>query len=173
RGQNVVTADFVKAMEESTHVNSDPFFNEWIYGAGAPKFDLSYSYEDTKHQVLLKVKQTQKLEGRVGIFQVPVDVEITTTSGTKLYPIHVSKASESFTLPSDTEPLMVLFDRGGHILKSANFHKDKKEWLYQLTHATEFSDRADAAVALGKIKNDDQAVTALGTAIREGPSPDL
>jgi len=27
---------------------------------------------------------------------------------------------------------MVLFDKGGHVLKSAEFHKEKKEWLYQL-----------------------------------------
>jgi len=173
RGQNVVTADFVKAIEETTHINNDRFFNEWIYGAGAPKFDLSYTYDDVKHQLALKVKQTQKVEGSVGIFQVPTNVEITTASGPKLYPITVSKAAETFTFPSDSAPLMVLFDKGGHILKFADFHKEKKEWLYQLAHATEFSDRADAAVALGKIKNDDEAVAALGRAMKDDKSPDM
>src|SRR5205814_2116739 len=42
RGKNVVTADLVKAMEESSHNNVDQFFSQWLYGAGAPKFDLSY-----------------------------------------------------------------------------------------------------------------------------------
>jgi len=173
RGQNVVTADFVKAIEETTHINNDRFFNEWIYGAGAPKFDLSYTYDDAKHQLALKVKQIQKVEGHVGIFQVPLEVEITTASGPKLYPIVVSKSAETFTFPSDSPPLMVLFDKGGHILKSADFHKEKKEWLYQLARATEFSDRADAAVALGKIKNDEEAVAALGSAMKQDKSPDL
>ena len=49
---------------------------------------------------------------------------------------------------------MVLFDKGGHILKSAEIHKEKKEWLYQLKNATELSDRADAAIALRKFKAD-------------------
>ena len=165
RGKNVVTADLVKAMEESSHNNVDQFFSQWLYGAGAPKFDLSYSYDNDKHQVALTVKQTQKVEGRVGIFRVPVGVEITTSSGPKLYDVTVSKADQIFTFPSDSAPLMVLFDKGGHILKSTEFHKEKKEWLYQLKNAAEFADRADAAVALEKIKNDEEVVTALGAAL--------
>jgi aminopeptidase N len=151
-GKNVVTADFVKAVENSTNKNVDEFFNQWVYGAGAPKFDLSYKYDDAKHQIALTVKQTQKVEGRVGIFRIPTEVEITTASGPHLYPVVVAKATETLTLPSTSEPLMVLFDKGGHVLKTADFHKEKKEWLYQLKNATEFSDRADAATALRAFK---------------------
>jgi aminopeptidase N len=61
---------------------------------------------------------------------------------------------------------MVLFDKGGHILKSAEFHKEKKEWLYQLKNATELADRADAIAALGKLKSDDDVISALGDALR-------
>lgn len=165
RGKNVVTADLAKAIEESSHVDVDQFFSQWLYGAGAPKFDLGYSYDNDKHQVALTVKQTQKVEGHVGIFHVPVNVEITTASGPKLYPISVSKSEQVFTLPADSAPLMVLFDKGGNILKSAEFHKEKKEWLYQLKNASDFADRTDAVSALEKIKNDDEVVSALGNAL--------
>jgi HEAT repeat protein len=60
---------------------------------------------------------------------------------------------------------MVLFDKGGQILKSVEFHKEKKEWLYQLKNATELADRGEAAQALAKLKNDDEAVAALGVAL--------
>ena len=166
RGKNVVTADLAKAIEESSHVNVDQFFSQWLYGAGAPKFDLGYSYDRDQCQVVLTVKQTQRVEGRVGIFRLPVNVEITTGSGPKLYPITVSKAEQVFTLASDSVPFMVLFDKGDHILKSAEFHKERKEWLYQLKNAGEFADRADAVSALEKIKNDDEVVGALGNALR-------
>jgi aminopeptidase N len=166
RGKNVVTADFAKAIEEATHTNVDEFFSQWLYGAGAPKFDLSYTYDNEKHQVALAVKQTQNVEGRVGIFRVPVEVEITTTAGPKLYPITISKPQELFTFPSESAPLLVLFDKGGHVLKSAEFHKEKKEWLYQLKNAADLADRADAAIALGKIKKDEEVVAALGDALR-------
>jgi aminopeptidase N len=166
RGKNVVTADFVKAMEEATHTNVDQFFDQWVYGAGAPKFELSYSYDATKKEVALTVKQTQKVEGRVGLFRAPVEVEIRNETGPKLYPIVVSKAEETFTLPSGSAPQMVLFDKGGQVLKSMEFKKDKKELLYQLKNASELADRADAAVALGKIKDDEGATSALGEALR-------
>jgi aminopeptidase N len=166
RGKNVVTADLTKAIEEATHINVDEFFSQWVYGAGAPKFDLSYTYDEAKHQVTLKTKQTQKLEGRVGIFHVPVDVEITTASGAKTYPISVSKAEETFQFQADTAPLMVLFDKGGHVLKSAEFHKEKKEWIYQAKNAAELADRGDAVDALGKLKDDSDAVAALGEVLK-------
>jgi aminopeptidase N len=168
RGKNVVTADLAKAIEEATHTNVDQFFSQWLYGAGAPKFDLSYKYDDANHEVALTVKQTQKAEGRVGLFRIPTEVEITTASGAKLFPITVSNAkdAEIFTFRADSAPLMVLFDRGGHVLKLAEFHKEKKEWLYQLKNATELGDRADAVTALGKLKGDDEVVAALAEALR-------
>jgi len=166
RGKNVVTADLARAIEESTHTNVDQFFGQWLYGAGAPKFELGYAYDNEKHQVALTVKQTQTAEGRVGMFRVPLEVEITTAAGSKLHPITVSKATQVFTLPADSAPLLVLFDKGGHVLKSAEFHKEKKEWLYQLKNAADLSDRADAIIALGKIKKDEEVVAALGDALR-------
>src|SRR5579863_4706909 len=167
RGKNVVTADLVKAIEDETHTNVDQFFTQWVYGAGAPKFDLSYSYDNAKHQVTLKVKQTQKIEGRVGLFRIPTEVEITTDSGAKSYPITVSKAEEAYALPAESAPIMVLFDKGGHILKTAEFHKEKKEWLYQLKqHASELADRADAVEALAKLKDDPEIDAALGETLR-------
>lgn len=166
RGKNVVTADLAKAIEESAHTNVDQFFSQWLYGAGAPKLDLSYTYDGEKRQVLLTVKQTQKIEGSVGFFRVPVEVEITTASGPKLHNITVSKDKQTFWLPAESAPLMVIFDKGGHVLKSAEFHKEKKEWLYQLKNAAELADRADAVVALGKMKNDEKVVAALGETLR-------
>jgi len=166
RGKNVVTSDLSKAIEEATHTNVDQFFGQWLYGAGAPKFDLSYTYDGEKHQVMLAVKQTQKVEGRVGLFRVPVEVEITTASGPKLYNVTVSKDNQTFPLSAESVPLMVLFDKGGHVLKFAEFHKEKKEWLYQLKNAADLADRADAVVALGKMKNDEEVVAALGEALR-------
>ncbi len=166
RGKNVVTSDFARAVEEAASVNIDPFLDQWVYGAGAPQFELRYTYDDAKKEVQLEVKQTQKVEGRVGFFRVPVEVSITTASGEKSFPIAVAKESETFSFSVDGAPLMVLFDKGAKILKSAEFHKDTKEWIYQLKHGAEFADRADAALALSKAKKDDAVVAALAEAVQ-------
>ncbi|HXN23371.1 MAG TPA: M1 family aminopeptidase [Candidatus Dormibacteraeota bacterium] len=163
-GQNVTTSDYAEAMEESTGVNLDQFFDQWVYGAGAPNFDLRYTYDSAKHEVKLEVKQTQKIEGRVGMFSTPVEVEIATASGSKSFPITVSKDDETFTFAVGSAPLMVLFDKNLATLKIVDFHKKSAELIYQLQHAAAVPDRLDAAQALGKTETSDQVVSALGTA---------
>ncbi len=135
RLQNVVSADLAKAIEESSGTNVDLFFDQWIYGAGAPRFTVRSSYDDAEKKVSLSVKQTQKVEGHVGLFRVPVEVAVTTASGEKLFPIEVSKADETFSFPVDGPPLMVLFDKGDKILKSVDFQKTPEEWIRQLRTA--------------------------------------
>jgi aminopeptidase N len=169
RGQNVVTADLEKAIEQATSVNTDKFFHQWVYGAGAPEFDVSYTYDTAARQVKMNVKQIQKVEGLVGIFDVPVDVEIATSSGRKIFPIEVSQANQSFTFPSDGAPLMVLFDKGDKILKTVNFDKDPAMLIYQLKNAEDVPDRANAAVALGALRDNPDAIAALGDAAQHDP----
>jgi aminopeptidase N len=166
RLQNVVTADLVKAVEDSTGTNVDQFFEQWIYGAGAPRFSVTSSYDAAAKKVSLDVKQTQKVEGRVGLFHVRIDVAITTANGEKVFPIEVSKADEVFSFSVDGPPLLVLFDKGGKILKSLDFQKPPEEWIRQLQTAQDVPDRADAAVALGDVKDNDAVVNALGEAAR-------
>ena len=169
RGQNVVTADLQKAIEQTASINVDEFFHQWVYRAGAPEFDVDYTYDDQMHRITLNVSQTQKLEGLVGLFDVPIDVEITTASGRKTYPIEVKRAADSFYLPADSAPLMVLFDKGDKIFKKVNFKKDSAALIYQLKNAGTVPDRADAATALGGFRGDSDVVAALGSAANHDP----
>ena len=167
RLQNVVSADLAKAIEESSGTNVDRFFDQWIFGAGAPRFTVRSTYDDAGKKVSLSVKQTQKVEGHVGLFRVLIDVSITTSSGEKLFPIVVSKADETFTFAVDGLPLMVLFDKGDKILKSVDFQKSPEEWIRQLRTASDVPDRADAAFALGSVRDNESAANALGEAAQE------
>ena len=165
RGQNVVTADLQKAIEQFTATNVDQFFDEWIYGAGAPKFDVSYAYDPDTRQIALTVKQTQKIEGRVGVFDVPVDVEIATANGRAMHTVESNRASQTFTFPADSAPLMIVFDKEDKIFKSVEFKKDAGLWAYQLKNSETTPDRADAAIALGGMRDDPRSVSALGDAV--------
>jgi aminopeptidase N len=169
RGQNVVTADLQKAIEESTSTNVDRFFHQWIYRAGAPEFEVRYAYDAAARQVKLDVKQTQKLEGLVGLFDVPISIEIATAPGRKTYPIQVSRADQTFTFPADAAPLMVLFDPGDQIFKKVDFKKDPAMLIYQLKNAAAVTDRADAAVALGVVSGHPEVISALADAALHDP----
>jgi aminopeptidase N len=169
RGRNVVSADLQMAIEEATSTNVDKFFDQWVYGAGAPKLAVSYTYDSDAHQVKLSVQQTQKVEGRVGLFDVPVNIEIATAGGRETHSIEVSGASQMFTFPADSPPLMVIFDRGDQVLKSLDFKRDPTALTYQLKNGQTTPDRAEAAVALGSLKSDPSAVAALGDAALHDP----
>jgi aminopeptidase N len=169
RGQNVVTADLQKAVEQATSVDVDQFFEQWVYGAGAPKFDVSYVYDPDARQVQLTVKQSQKVEGRVGLFDVPVDIEIATDQGRETHTVEIHQASQTFNLPADTAPRMVVFDKGDKVMKSVAFKKDEPMLEYQLKNAETTPDRAEAAVALGAMRDDPRAASALGDAAQHDP----
>jgi aminopeptidase N len=169
RGQNVVTADLQKSIEEATATNVDKFFHQWVYRAGAPQFRVSYTYDDAAHQVKLAVTQTQKLDGTIGLFDVPVDIEIASAGDRKTYSIEIREASQSFTFPADAAPSMVLFDKGDAILKTVEFNKTTTELIYQLKNAESVPDRADAAVTLSAIKDNSEVVAALSDAAQHDP----
>ncbi len=169
RNQNVVTADLVRSIESTTSTSIEPFFDQWIYAAGAPRFRVRESYDADARVEKLEVTQTQKIEKHVGVFHVPIEIEFITARGKQTRTINVSKIDEVFSLPVDGPPLLVLFDKGRKILKSADFDKPVAEWIYQLEHAESVPDRADAATALGLFVGDDKVIEALGHAVTSDP----
>jgi aminopeptidase N len=169
RGQNVVTADLIKAIEQDTSVSVDEFFRQWVYGAGAPKFEVTQKYDAATKQLQLEVKQTQKVENFVGLFHVPIDVDVATAAGHKTFPIEVTKADETFSFTLDGAPLMVIFDAGNKILKTVDFKRDPSALIYELKNAETVPDRADSASVLGDVKDNDDVVHALGAAALNDP----
>ncbi len=47
------TNDFEAAIEEATGQNLYWFFDQWVYKAGYPVFDVSYEWSDTAKAVRL------------------------------------------------------------------------------------------------------------------------
>ena len=56
---SVETNDLKIAVEEATGQNLYWFFDEWVYKAGHPVFDVAYLYNDSSKALFLTVKQTQ------------------------------------------------------------------------------------------------------------------
>jgi aminopeptidase N len=75
--QNVETNDFKIAIEEATGYNLKWFFDQWLYKAGYPIFEVKYSYDDSKKLLKLEVEQIQPGDSLTPeVFKTPVDVEI-------------------------------------------------------------------------------------------------
>jgi aminopeptidase N len=151
--QSVETNDLKVAVEEATGLNLYWFFNQWIYGAGYPVFDVSYTWNDSSRTIDLRVHQTQKIDSLTGVFRTPVDIDITTPTGTITHRVTVESGDTVFTLPAPAKPTLVIFDKGNWLLKELNFTKSPAEWLTQAEYAANPVDRLRALRVLSNMQD--------------------
>jgi aminopeptidase N len=130
--QPVDTHDLQDAIMESTGQNLDWFFEQWVYKAGHPVFDVNYQWNESARKVILEVTQTQQSSDRVPVFQTPVVIGITTPSAKHSYRVWIRKQEEHFEFQCPEKPLLVRFDEGNHVLKEMTFPKGVGELEFQL-----------------------------------------
>lgn len=132
--KSVSTEDFRKAIEETTGESMEWFFDQWLYKMGHPVFVITKTYDETKKQLTLNVKQTQKIDTnykhpQIEYFQGKVEIEIDDRiEQVRLEP----KAENIFTFASSTQPKLVNFDYESTWIKEIKFEKSLDEILYQL-----------------------------------------
>jgi aminopeptidase N len=118
--QNVETPNLQKAMEETSKMDLDWFFRQWVYGGGYPKIRAERNYDPQRKRLELIVKQTQeanKLTSEAFVF--PLEIEITTASGVKTEMLNIKNRHEKFSIKLDEEPVSIVFDKNEKIpLKS-------------------------------------------------------
>ncbi len=108
---NVETADLKRAMEEVSGQDLGWFFDQWVYGTGSPKLDVRKVYSASGKTLRLTVTQVQNPVDLVpAAFQIPLDVEITTASGTRKERVDITRRVQTFTLPVDGRPTAMKFD---------------------------------------------------------------
>lgn len=169
RFENVDTDDFLDAIAEATGKDFEWLFDQYVFGSGLPEFEVSWDYDRTTRMVHVGVKQTQKRDAKAAPFRLPVDIEITSAQGSQVFTVTLSKEAEDLHFPSETPPLMVLFDKGNYLLKKLDFKKSPEEWLYQLAHAKDVVHRMEAVQALARGARTPEVVAALERAATQEP----
>jgi len=166
--QTVDTHNFQNAIADATGRNLYWFFNEWVYKAGHPKFDVNYKYNSDNHQLTLNVEQTQKVDSLTPVYRMPVKIFIVTPAQKIKKEIWVDSLKNSFTFNVSQKPLMVNFDEGHYLLKEIKFKKSLDELVYQLKNDPNSAGRMWAADELSKMKGL-QPVIALSSSVINDP----
>jgi aminopeptidase N len=164
-GKTVETNDFKQAIEDATGISLDWFFDQWVYRAGHPVYEVSWDWDRKTRAVELQVRQSQINNGVSPLFRMPVEIVVTGSFGTQTERLVISKSDEVLYIPVPEKPVRVEFDPEDHILKELHFTKSKKEILDQLNHAGDGS-RMRAAGWLAEYQ-DGKTVEALGTVLRQ------
>ena len=157
--QPVETNDLKVAIEEITGQNLQWFFDQWVYKAGHPIFNVSYRWNESAGNIALTVQQTQKMDSLTGVFRMPVDVEITAAAGATTHRIGILKKDSTYTLPAPSKPLLVIFDKGDWLIKELTFEKSFDEWKYQASSATSLVDRILGIQALSRLQKEGDVVS--------------
>ena len=149
--QPVETNDFKNAIEEETGQNLQWFFDEWIYKAGHPIFDLSSRWDKGQKMVYLSVKQVQTMDSLTGVFKMPVDIEVVTGTGSQTHRVGIVSADTTYAFPCADQPSFVIFDKGNWLLKEMHWDKPVGEWLAQASSAKNPIDRIYAVIAMSHL----------------------
>jgi aminopeptidase N len=158
--KNADTHDFRKSMEEASGLSLEQFFEQSVFLAGFPEFEVSYSWNQESKSAMVGVKQTQDVDLLTPLFVLPCDLVFYTAKGRQKKRIWLRGPQQSFTYELDEEPSIVEFDPEQWLLKKVKFTKGLRLLANQLERSEDASSRAEAARDLGVLKSA-QAVEAL------------
>ncbi len=152
------------AFEEVTGKDLNWYWNQWYYGSGHPKFDITYSYNDSTKNTVVIVKQTQ--EGNK-IFKLPVAIDVYNATGKTRHNVWVQNKVDTFLFASSAKPDLVNFDGDKILLCTKIENKTPDEYIYQYKYAGKYLDRKEAIDALAKNQDDPKVVDFLKTALKD------
>ncbi len=129
--QPVTTQDFMKCVKDVSGKNMDWFFNQFLFHPGHAVFDVSKDWDEATGTLTVEVVQTQDKWDNVPIYKIPVNIGFYSNGKKTVKQVWLKEKSESFEFKLDSEPLLVRFDDGNHLLKEWTFKKSEDELIYQ------------------------------------------
>ena len=161
---NVVTDDLRRAFEESTGRNYKLFFDQWVYGAGFPVFQVASSYDSSSRRLTLHAEEVQPRDSLTGYFDADVDVEVLTDGAPARGTMSVREGRGELALALPSAPRAIEWNKGAWILALSDFPRSTAMLDYQLSHADEIASKDDAVTSLALRIGDAAAARAIATA---------
>lgn len=142
------------AFEQVTGQDMNWFWNQWYYGTGHPKLNITYSYNDASKNAQVIVEQTQTEQ----IFKLPIKIDVWNGNNPTTYSVWVNDKVDTFSFPSSSRPSLINFDSDKKLLAEKKENKSLDEYLFQYQHAKNYVDRREAIDAA--LKNQVQTTAA-------------
>ncbi|HJQ55041.1 MAG TPA: M1 family metallopeptidase [Gemmatimonadaceae bacterium] len=163
---NVVTDDLRKAFEETTGRDYKTFFDQWVYGAGFPVFQVSSLYDRVANRLVISAREVQPRDSMTGWFDVDVDVEARTDSGNVHFVVPVRNGTGEAGANLKAPPRSIRWDKGNWILDITDFPRSTAMMMYQLVNDDDVLGRIEAVDVLADRPADGNALNALIGATR-------
>jgi len=163
---SVVTEDLNRVIEELSGRSFDQFFDQWVYHGGTPDLDVAYAWDARMKLARVSVRQTQKIDDAVALFNFPLTVRFKTKSGTTDKTINVRQKAEDFYFALDEAPIAVRIDPEYTLLARVKFDPPSAMLDEQLEDSADVIGRLLGVEALGK-RRDKDSVAKLKRALNK------
>jgi aminopeptidase N len=158
---NVVTDDLRKAFEESTGRDYKTFFDQWVYGAGFPVFQVSSRYDPSTRKIVVHANEVQPRDSLTGFFDVDSDIEVRTDSGVVRFVVPVRNGTGEAGADLKAPPRSIRWDKGDWILDITDFPRSTAMMRYQLVNDDDVLGRIEAIDVLAGRRTDRFALDAI------------
>ncbi|QNH62870.1 M1 family metallopeptidase [Hymenobacter sediminicola] len=145
------------AFEETTGEDLMWFFDQWFMKRGHPELKVTHSFANG--QVSLRVQQLQD-STFTPIYRLPVGVTVWANNQPTEHRIVITRADQTFRLPSSQRPALVKFDSDAQLLAEIEEERSQEELLYQFSHARNYLQKYEAIDRL-RTKGADLAVSSM------------
>lgn len=152
------------AFEEASGEDLTWFFNQWYFGSGHPKLQISYQYNENEKMVEVVVNQTQQ-SGK--LFRIPTTVDIYHNQFKTRHHIWIENKTDTFRFAASIQPSLVNFDGEKILLCEKKENKTLDQYIYQYHHAGNYVDRREAIEFAAQSADDPRAIALLNTAIHD------
>ncbi|TCP24785.1 aminopeptidase N [Tenacibaculum skagerrakense] len=149
-------------FEEITGKDLNWFFNQWYFGNGHPKLDISYDYNELRKTVTVNVYQTQSEE-----FKFPLAIDIFEEGKQTRHEVFVDRKESSFTLPYTKQPKLIQINADGVLLCDINENKVLSDYIFQLKNAKSYMHKREALLELIDKQDDNDAFDAVANALND------
>jgi aminopeptidase N len=131
------------AEEEASGRDLNWFFNEWYYGAGHPKLDISYKWDDASKTETVYLAQKQ--DGQ--IFKLPMAIDIYAGGKKERHKVWMDGKMDTLTFHTNAKPDLVNVDGDKILIAQKTDSKTLDEYVFQYFNAPLYMDRYQAIEA--------------------------
>ena len=120
-GATADTEQFKAIAESVSGQDLTWFFSQWVYGGGAPSYRCAWRPMEFGGQYYVSCyinQYQQEAFSNYPLFRCPIDLTVTTASGSVTHTVWNSRKQEWYRLPADGPVTLVAFDKDNGILRS-------------------------------------------------------
>ncbi len=175
REGSVESSDLRRALEKTSGLSLERFFDEWVFSPGHPIFAIRGRY-DPDGFYELTVEQTQRGERVPSVFHARVEVELAFADPKDpknperhtRHTLQLELRKQTFRLPAPQRPRYVVFDRGGHLLKQVDLQLPPSMLRALLRSSSDPLAAIDAARKLVR-SGEPESIRAVAVALAQHP----